>query len=149
MKHAYSVIFFLAFLLNGCSDDPETAVQIAEDEPKEFSQKAVEKKIFTEPVVIPIEERADLNSKAKETLKTRMSESPFSELGCCEEEIKQVENCCCSEVLAAYEKMLDAKDKRLAKLNMEDPILNNCKSGYLKADFELLDFGEDEEDELW
>lgn len=153
MKHLYKGMLFLALLLDGCNcsgpENREAAWQNGADTSMESSRKDTEAKTISEPVVVPIEDRKDINPQAKETMKTRMNESPFSDLGCCEEEINQVKKCCCQEVLAVYEKMIHAKDKRLAKLNMEDPILNNCKNGYLKKDFERLDFGEDDEDELW
>lgn len=148
MKLYLSSLFLLTIILSGCCfSDSENPESLIHDKQPSYSDTSTA--VVTEPKVIPIDERDDLNPQAKETMKSRMEASPFSNLGCCEEEKKQVEKCCCSEVLKAYERMLESGDERLAKLNMEDPILSNCKNGLLSKDFERLDFPVDDGEDIW
>ncbi len=69
----------------------------------------------------------------------QIAKSPFKNIGCCVDETRRkTEDCCCQDLLEMYKKMLAGKDKNIAKVKMEDPILAVCRKK-LKREFEEVD----------
>lgn len=84
-------------------------------------------------------ETPPVNAAVEKKVEEQTAKSPFKDTGCCADETRRkAEDCCCQEVLEMYKKMRAAKDKNIAKLKMEDPILAVCRKK-LKREFEDVD----------
>lgn len=59
--------------------------------------------------------------------KVQMAVSPFLKEGCCEEEERKAETCCCEAVYDKYKSMLEEKRSDLVEIGMTDPILAGCR----------------------
>jgi len=90
-----------------------------------------------------------ISEETKKVIEKQKDESLFKEKGCCNDEEKTLkENCCCKEVLAAYKKMVDTKDKNLVNIKLKDPILQTCRNKHPK-EFAEVDYppgSDDQED---
>lgn len=71
--------------------------------------------------------------------KKNTAKSPLLDKGCCSEEGKSTDSCCCDAVLKQYKKWKEEGFTGLGELKSTDPILGKCRKKY-KEQFDLIDF---------
>lgn len=92
------------------------------------------------------EEKIDLLRDSVEKAQTAVS--PFLSEGCCKDEARKLETCCCDAVYDKYKSMLDQKQSDMVEIRMTDPILAGCKKLMPKEFDQLENPPSEEPDEL-
>lgn len=88
------------------------------------------------------------DNEREENLEKAASASPFSSLGCCDDESQKLEDCCCMEVIEMYRSMVAEADTSIGRLKMTDPILSGCRKKHQNA-FDEIDYPEGDDDDLF
>jgi len=122
-------VFILAAFFTACSNNASSAGNLDEEieiggEADSIMKKEVQKGALEIPVEPPVSQEIDSIAKVLSI------QSPFLELGCCQEEAKRMDLCCCKAVFKEYETMLANKDPKLAEYTMQDPILGKCRNKF-------------------
>lgn len=69
----------------------------------------------------------ELNEDDKQILVAQINNSEFLSVGCCSDQNKQVEDCCCSAVIKKYKQAKASKNaQKIVKMKTEDPIFSGC-----------------------
>lgn len=133
----YAVLCLIAFAFFSCAEETEER----NNEPTFVDTEIIE---VSEEVKIEIAQDVERDSIQKEL----SIQSYFLDLGCCDDEAKRTEICCCNAVLEEYRSLVESDDSKLGEYNMSDPILGNCKK-LMAKEFDLVDnpIIEEEEDE--
>jgi len=85
---------------------------------------ATEQAKATEVVLI----KPEKNEEEKNIWLDQIRNSPFFSLGCCKEEKKLGEACCCDELLTEYKDIRKKDDiKLIDKIKTTDPLFASCK----------------------
>lgn len=94
-------------------------------------------------VQIPLPPPSPKPSDEKEKIQKKLSqESSFLQLGCCENESKREQACCCDAILIEYanlfKKYAKTDPSRIYELSTKDPLLGACKKLMVDA-FDAID----------
>lgn len=150
----YLVFILVSTLFLSCDfeeniQDNEAVISLDDVQLPEISEQEVVKEKELAEALPPPPPVSEAKEKQRNEFRAK---SPFLNLGCCEDEAKQIEKCCCEVVLKKYKIMVDANDPKLADYNMKDPILSKCKRILIKQ-FDLIDnppsLDGDEEEDPW
>lgn len=150
------VIFLLGLMLTGicssCGSDGGSEQKQDQSLIQEDTLQTGDLSGFSQPISGPATSQPQ-PKRSEETIKEiekQKDASPFREKGCCNDEEKTArEDCCCKEVLAAYKKMVAAKDKQLVTVKTKDPILKTCRDKHPKEFYEVDYPPGSEEEEVW
>jgi len=89
---------------------------------KETTPEAPKQTIKTTPPPPP-----PIDEKKRKVIKELTNISPFLNSGCCKNEAKRQDDCCCDALLEQYKKMIADKDPKFVEYSMTDPILGACR----------------------
>jgi hypothetical protein len=136
MKYFISRIspFLLALIFMGaCSGDQTSDTSSDNGETLEMKKSTVD----SEENVSELADE-EINQMRDSVEKVKTAISPFLNKGCCREEDRKTESCCCEAVYEAYKFMLEEGNDNAVDIGMTDPILANCRK-LMPSDFDKLE----------
>jgi len=83
-------------------------------------------------------EKPPMTEQKEEIIKEKSAQSPFVNLGCCQDFSKRGTECCYKPVLQKFKTMLEENDPKLGEYKSTDPILGACRQAIPKA-FEAVE----------
>ncbi|HKK40411.1 MAG TPA: hypothetical protein VJ949_13405 [Cryomorphaceae bacterium] len=146
MKPSISHIaaLLLVVLLTACAGDaPSGSSSDSENE-----DVKVEKSTENEESGAQELEAERINQMRDSVEQVKMAISPFLAEGCCSEEGRQGETCCCEAVYEKYQSMLEKENSEAVEIGMTDPILARCRKLMPKQFDQLENPPSEEPDEL-
>lgn len=70
------------------------------------------------------------DEEAQKIKDEQSASSLFKSLGCCAEESRRLDSCCCDAVFQKYMLMKKKKPKNFVDIKTQDPYLNDCRKEY-------------------
>lgn len=154
MKSYFYLLAFALFFVSACtSDNQEPTTNLSdnlEDQIKEDTSSVtlVAEKLPAAPVEKPEAYKPPEDTEEVKKVKEKQKiNSQFADTGCCSDDAKRTEACCCEKIVEEYRKIYQSDDlDKLTKLSA-DVIFNDCKKNpKWRAAIELVE-EEDEEEE--
>ncbi len=141
---SHIAVLLFAVLLFSCGEEPssDSSSESGTDELKTEQPTEKTKSQADKLAAEKIEHMRDSIDRAKTAI------SPFLEEGCCQEEGRKEETCCCESVYEKYKSMLAKEKSKAVEIGMTDPILANCRKLMPKKFDQLENPPSEEPDEL-
>lgn len=128
-----TTLLFCLILITACDGDQNSANTSEDNKEAERKQSSVDP--ATQVDELEAEEITQLRDSVE---KVKTAISPFLSEGCCDEEERKAESCCCEAVYEAYKSMLEKGNGDVVDIGMTDPILAKCRK-LMPTEFDKLE----------
>jgi hypothetical protein len=131
LKNILSIgIFYLFLIIVSCASD-KSSNPAANEEDMQQSGDSITLNIDDKEIVLvdtfKVKEAAPIAVESPPTTEDQLTKSIFYDLGCCQDQETQTDDCCCKAIITKYSELRKSNDKtQIAQIKTKDPLFGAC-----------------------